>query len=309
MEIVDDSAVVELSSVELGEDLVKPQHIQDWDDIKNDPGTEGESGDETEEEDWIMRVCSNNDFWQKLQPQMQEAAKAVKTTKAYAGTSRSAIFRKNQRLKTAAMGTPSLTSIGFIGISKEPAESSTNNHNQQQSMLPYDMLILCKAALHFLVVSGTFAFLPCIGRVVGCRGESFILERPVNKDTFINNMVKPGIDGLFGTYHTSLRTGQVVKSSARTATRMKRSYNSIFISRSRSILLYSWRQSLQLISGFRVETFVMTLEYKVSYLPIGIGPFDLIGSRFQVGSPLTAAKFLQSAPDTVKWTLEVVYEA
>ncbi|KAF9913773.1 hypothetical protein BX616_009610 [Lobosporangium transversale] len=133
MEIVDDSVVVELSSVELGEDLVKPQHIQDWDDIKNDPGTEGESGDETEEEDWIMRVCSNNDFWQKLQPQMQEAAKAVKTTKAYAGTSRSAIFRKNQRLKTAAMGTPSLTSIGFIGISKEPAESSTNNHNQQQT--------------------------------------------------------------------------------------------------------------------------------------------------------------------------------
>ncbi|ORZ19138.1 hypothetical protein BCR41DRAFT_395274 [Lobosporangium transversale] len=134
MEIVDDSVVVELSSVELGEDLVKPQHIQDWDDIKNDPGTEGELGDETEEEDWIMRVCSNNDFWQKLQPQMQEAAKAVKTTKAYAGTSRSAIFRKNQRLKTAAMGTPSLTSIGFIGISKEPAESSTNNHNQQQTI-------------------------------------------------------------------------------------------------------------------------------------------------------------------------------
>ncbi|KAG0211525.1 hypothetical protein BGX28_007749 [Mortierella sp. GBA30] len=50
-----------------------------------------------------------------------------------------------------------------------------------------------------------------------------------------------------------------------------------------------------LVSGLRVETFAMTLEYEACYLLVNLGSFDLVGSRFQFGSLLSAARPLLTA--------------
>ncbi|KAF9543497.1 hypothetical protein EC957_000858 [Mortierella hygrophila] len=169
--------------------------------------------------------------------------------------------------------------------------------------------------------------------------------RQVNEDTFINDFVKPVMDGLFGglancTMHWTrdeLQCGPSYKNE-------EKLYPDFFLSvkghavaimeakaPNRGIAGYrDDRRKLYdqmklavdgllssginasavgfLVSGQRVEVFAMSLRYEACYLVIHIGEFDLVTSRYQFGNILAAAQPLLTARKIVVETLGKLHQ-
>ncbi|KAF9572810.1 hypothetical protein EC968_009449 [Mortierella alpina] len=164
--------------------------------------------------------------------------------------------------------------------------------------------------------------------------------RQVNEDTFVNDFVKPVVDGLFGdldncTMHWSrdeILCGPSYKNE-------EKLYPDFFLSvkgytvaimetkapnrgiagyrDDRRKLFDQMKLSVDgllrsgvnasvtgfLVSGQRVEVFVMSLRYEACYLVVDVGEFDLVTSRYQFGNMITAAQPLLTAR---KITMEAV---
>ncbi|KAF9196557.1 hypothetical protein BGZ49_002764, partial [Haplosporangium sp. Z 27] len=151
-------------------------------------------------------------------------------------------------------------------------------------------------------------------------------HRQINEDTFINDLVKPVMDGLFGdlshcTMHWTrdeLQCGpkyeneeklypdfflsikgyavaiMEVKAPNRGVAGYREDRRKLFdqMKLSTDGLLSSGIDTSVvgfLVSGERVEVFAMSLKYEACYLVVDIGEFDLVTSRYQFGNIITAA--------------------
>ncbi|KAI1291297.1 hypothetical protein EDD11_009026 [Mortierella claussenii] len=156
--------------------------------------------------------------------------------------------------------------------------------------------------------------------------------RQVNEDTFINDYVKPVMDGLFGDFiNCTMHWARDELQCGPCYVNEEKLYPDFFLSikghtvaimeakaPNRGITGYmDDRRKLYdqmklavdgllssgidtsvvgfLVSGQRVEVFAMSLRYEACYLLVDIGEFDLVTSRYQFGNILTAARPLLTA--------------
>ncbi|KAG0249671.1 hypothetical protein DFQ27_009879 [Actinomortierella ambigua] len=167
--------------------------------------------------------------------------------------------------------------------------------------------------------------------------------RQVNEDTFINDYIKPIMDGLFGDlddcvmhwtrdelqcgpcyrneekmypdFFLAMKNHAVAIMEAKTPNKGAAAYKD-----DRRKLLDQMKLSIDgllssgvntsvvgfQISGPRVEVMAMSLKYEACYLVVDIGQFDLVTSRFQFGNLLTAARPLLAARRIVLLALETL---
>ncbi|KAF9152186.1 hypothetical protein DFQ26_000979, partial [Actinomortierella ambigua] len=165
--------------------------------------------------------------------------------------------------------------------------------------------------------------------------------RQVNEDTFINDFIKPIMDGLFGDlddcvmhwtrdelqcgpcyrneekmypdFFLAMKNHAVAIMEAKTPNKGAAPYKD-----DRRKLLDQMKLSIDgllssgvntsvvgfQISGPRVEVMAMSLKYEACYLVVDIGQFDLVTSRFQFGNLLSAARPLLAARRIVLLALE-----
>ncbi|KAG0211524.1 hypothetical protein BGX28_007748 [Mortierella sp. GBA30] len=170
-----------------------------------------------------------------------------------------------------------------------------------------------------------------------------VYDETVKEDTFFNNVIKPVMDGLFGelphttmhwkkdeircgdeydneeklcpAFHVSIKNQSIMLLEAKppggSAEDYREDRRKLFNEMKLAVdgLL---RRGIDrplvgfLVTGLRVETFAMTLEYEACYLLVNLGSCDLVGSRFQFGNLLTAAKPLLTARDIVAETMKAM---
>ncbi|KAF9355610.1 hypothetical protein BGX26_006335 [Mortierella sp. AD094] len=164
--------------------------------------------------------------------------------------------------------------------------------------------------------------------------------KPGNGDSFINDFVKPVIDGIFGDlshctshwtqdeiqcgegynneeklypiFFLAMRNYTVAVMEVKSPFGPKKGHQDgkrkLFDEMKLSVdglLRHGMDASVVglLVTGMRVDMFAMTLDYEACYLVVDLGSFDLIGSRFQFSNLLIAAQPLLTARDIVMETM------
>ncbi|KAF9577532.1 hypothetical protein BGW38_007199 [Lunasporangiospora selenospora] len=167
-----------------------------------------------------------------------------------------------------------------------------------------------------------------------------LFSKPVDKDTFITNAIKPVMSGLFGDlphinlhwtrseikcgdeynneeklypdFHIYIKDQSIVLLEAKppggTATEYMEDRRKLFDEMKLAVDGLLQRGIDEpvvgfLVTGYHVEVFAMKLEFEACYLPVDLGSFDLVGSRFQFGNLMAAAKPLLTARSCVSRTI------